>query len=456
MKRLSLYLFLIFFTLPTPSQANDIRDFQIEGMSVGDSLLDYYSIESQKEMSQAYDKKTKLTSIIISDSAFRTYNQIQVTHTGSLQKILAIEGLMHMPDNYEACLFRKRSVIVEVERMFYNKDQIEMYAQDEKKHLIDKSGKSKFQSTHLNFKTGGSFRFTCYDWSKELTDKKGWIDSLSVSINSEKTTLKKLVKKNSEPIPLLEDNKLKFQDEKYYALLIGNNDYKYWSKLDSPVNDVVEIGKILKNKYGYKVDVVKNANSNLLKNKLIELSKKVTKDDNLLIYYSGHGDRNLLMSPIRAYWIPTDAAQKFDANWINTQDVSAMISQISAKHILIMVDSCYAGFSIKGTPSFTGKWDKNKKNYDDFVMKKLLNRPTRLAITSGSLEPVADTYIKNHSVFAYKFINILKQNENYISSMDLYSELNNFIISASSQRPTFNALYDMGHLDGQFFFIVKN
>ena len=40
--------------------------------------------------------------------------------------------------------------------------------------------------------------------------------------------------------------------------------------------------------------------------------------------------------------------------------------------------------------------------------------------------------------------------------MDLYAELNNFIISASSQRPTFNALYDMGHLDGQFFFIVKN
>jgi hypothetical protein len=43
MKRLSLYLFLILFTLPTPSQANDIRDFQIEGMSIGDSLLDYFT-----------------------------------------------------------------------------------------------------------------------------------------------------------------------------------------------------------------------------------------------------------------------------------------------------------------------------------------------------------------------------------------------------------------------------
>ena len=31
-------LFLI-----TPSHADDIRDFQIEGISIGDSLLDYFS-----------------------------------------------------------------------------------------------------------------------------------------------------------------------------------------------------------------------------------------------------------------------------------------------------------------------------------------------------------------------------------------------------------------------------
>ena len=49
MKRLSLYLFLLFFTLQTPSQADDIRDFQIEGMSVGDSLLDYINKEDRKK-----------------------------------------------------------------------------------------------------------------------------------------------------------------------------------------------------------------------------------------------------------------------------------------------------------------------------------------------------------------------------------------------------------------------
>ena len=48
MKKLSTYLFLIFFSFQTLSLADDITDFQVEGMSVGDSLLDYFSKEEIK------------------------------------------------------------------------------------------------------------------------------------------------------------------------------------------------------------------------------------------------------------------------------------------------------------------------------------------------------------------------------------------------------------------------
>ena len=49
MKKLSTYLFLIFFSFSTPSFADDIRDFQIEGMSIGDSLLDYFTEKEIKK-----------------------------------------------------------------------------------------------------------------------------------------------------------------------------------------------------------------------------------------------------------------------------------------------------------------------------------------------------------------------------------------------------------------------
>ena len=45
MKKLSTYLFLVLFSFSAPSFADDISDFEIEGISIGDSLLDYMSEE---------------------------------------------------------------------------------------------------------------------------------------------------------------------------------------------------------------------------------------------------------------------------------------------------------------------------------------------------------------------------------------------------------------------------
>ena len=70
MKRLSLYLFLILFTLQIPSQADDIRDFQIEGMSIGDSLLDYYSEKDIKNNSPPYIYYDRITGKVNNDYIF--------------------------------------------------------------------------------------------------------------------------------------------------------------------------------------------------------------------------------------------------------------------------------------------------------------------------------------------------------------------------------------------------
>ena len=274
-----LEILILILTLQTPSYAAyDIRDLRIEGMSVGDKLSHYYSLEKQKEMKTVFDEKTNLVSIIISDPSFNTYDQVQVVFIKKNQKILSIEGLVHH-DKYEFCLSRKSLVINDILKLFPNKKKYEVINEKEKTHPVDKSGKSKFSTTYINLiDSNGSINVKCYDWSEELTKKKGWIAALSVAINSEKIkTLKKIVEVISDPLPtIFEDNKFKFPNEKYYALLIGNNDYEYWKKLEAPVNDVVEIGKILESKYGYVVDVVKNANSNTIITKLIELSKKVT------------------------------------------------------------------------------------------------------------------------------------------------------------------------------------
>ena len=52
MKRLLLILFLT-LSFQTLTKADDVSDFQIEGMSIGDSLLDFYS---ENEIKNSIDK----------------------------------------------------------------------------------------------------------------------------------------------------------------------------------------------------------------------------------------------------------------------------------------------------------------------------------------------------------------------------------------------------------------
>jgi len=75
MKRLSLYLFLILFSLQTPSQADDIRDFQIEGMSIGDSALDFFSKKMINEGKGFLYKSKKFYSVYFIATEIEFYDK---------------------------------------------------------------------------------------------------------------------------------------------------------------------------------------------------------------------------------------------------------------------------------------------------------------------------------------------------------------------------------------------
>ena len=161
-----LAILILILALQAPSYAaEDIRNFQIEGINIGNSLLDYYSLEKQKEMKTVFDEKTNLVSIIISDPSFKIYDQVQVIFIKKNQKILSMEGLHH--EQYEFCLQRKGFIIQEIIKLFPNINKYEVIDEKEKTHPVDKSGKSKFSTTYINLiDSNGSINVKCYDWSK--------------------------------------------------------------------------------------------------------------------------------------------------------------------------------------------------------------------------------------------------------------------------------------------------
>ena len=187
MKKLSTYLFLIFFSFQTSSWADDIRDFQIEGMSVGDSLLDYVSEHQIKTNKKDYTYKNDKFYAIDFDNIIssKIYDGIGISLKKNDKKYLihSIYGVIFYQNNIHDCYKKKDSIVEELNTLF--KD-VKIDDQGTYPSGADPSGKTKTTSIWYNFEfSEGTIGVLCQDWSKEFEKEKGWTDNLRVSIRSE-------------------------------------------------------------------------------------------------------------------------------------------------------------------------------------------------------------------------------------------------------------------------------
>ena len=184
MKRLLLILILT-LSFQSLAKADDIRDFEIEGMSIGDSLLDYYS---EKFINQKkgfpYPNKKYFTLKIRNDPNFKTYDDVQFTVLESDKKYV-IEGILGLKNykNIKECFDKQNEIAEEISGLFlktkYEKDAL-------KKHRADKTGNSKILNIFFEPDEGGGVKLACTDWSEKLEIEKNYTDDLSISIASEK------------------------------------------------------------------------------------------------------------------------------------------------------------------------------------------------------------------------------------------------------------------------------
>ena len=184
MKRLSLYLFLIFFTLQTSSWADDIMDFQIEGMSIGDSLLDYFSKKEIKDNTNIdYYTNDKYTSVeFIKDKRFKIYENVEFNYLTKDKNyiIVAIAGATLCHKNFSKCKNLQKEIESDVSETFKNLEKETINS----KHPADKSGKSTSSQIVFWFKNDDAIVIELTDWSKEITQKKRWTDNVSLVLYS--------------------------------------------------------------------------------------------------------------------------------------------------------------------------------------------------------------------------------------------------------------------------------
>lgn len=235
---------------------------------------------------------------------------------------------------------------------------------------------------------------------------------------------------------------------KYYALLIGNENYKdsRYQKLSEPVSDVKSMYDVIVNSYTFdknNVTVMTDPPKKEIFRVLNSYRANLGPDDNLFVFYAGHGcydDKSNM-----GYLIPSDAEFNMDADYISYLDIKKKFEVIAAKHILFIADACYAGSVFRGG-------DNPDDAIDEMTLGQL-NKKSRTAFTSSFLKPVPDK-----SDFLKHLISNLKNNSaHYFLSEDLYITTRNSLIKSTSKKDPvkWGALQDCGDEGGDFLFIRR-
>ena len=244
---------------------------------------------------------------------------------------------------------------------------------------------------------------------------------------------------------------------KFYALVIGNNDYANYVDLKTPITDAKAVAEVLNKRYNFDTRLILNASRYDILTAINELREELTEKDNLLIYYAGHGD--LDEGNDKGYWLPVDAEPNNSANWLSNTSISDQLNTMKAKHVMVVADSCYAG-----TLS-TASVARQNLNLSDEDIESWLDVMTdvraRTVLTSGGVRPVLDAGGGKHSVFAKAFIDALESNNRVLDGNSLFVSVLGDVKRGSEafahqQIPDYGAIKYAGHEAGEFFLFPQS
>ena len=179
MKKLFIII-IIFISFQSWTKADDIKDFEIEGISVGDSLLDFVNKSKiEKNKIFKYPNK-KYFDYLYLDKKDSIYDYFQFSIKDG-DKNYIIEDLtvgIYFKNNIKGCLKKMDEIFNDVSEIFSNLETSEKNRQ--RKHRADPSGKTIITETYFYFTSGALIAIQCHDYSKAMK----YNDGLNIEIAS--------------------------------------------------------------------------------------------------------------------------------------------------------------------------------------------------------------------------------------------------------------------------------
>ncbi|MEO8151651.1 MAG: caspase family protein [Rhizobacter sp.] len=242
----------------------------------------------------------------------------------------------------------------------------------------------------------------------------------------------------------------------YRALVIANQNYQHWERLDTPLRDAQDLKQLLERRYGFKVTLLADATRREMFTALNALRAQLGSDDNLLVFYAGHGD----IDPVtqRGYWVPVDGERHNRSNWMSVLDVTDQLNALPARQVLVVADSCYSGTMARTALAAADADLGAGRRWD--ALRAMGRLRARVALTSGGLEPVVDGGAGRNSLFTRSLIDVLSAVNEPIEGRRVHEELAaRFSLRAQrlklQQKPEYAPIRFAGHEAGDFLFVPQ-
>lgn len=232
-------------------------------------------------------------------------------------------------------------------------------------------------------------------------------------------------------------------NDRYYALLVGVDNYDDYgiSDLAKPIIDANKVQEVLTDKYGFApsdVFLLTDPDRSKFYSVVENIGKIIRPDDNLLIFYAGHGYWDETYDA--GYWLLSDAVPSNRSSWLSNNELKTLLNGLNTRHTLVIADACYSGSLIKS------------RDLDfNIALQSLYASKSRKAMTSGSLKTVPD-----ESVFLYYLIKRLEgNNEKFLRAEYLFNSLRDEVMINTENTPLYGDIPSLTQEGGDFLFKQK-
>ena len=232
----------------------------------------------------------------------------------------------------------------------------------------------------------------------------------------------------------------------YFALVIGNQEYKNLADVPSARDDADGIAEVLTERFGFQVELLLDASRYEIISALAALRRELEETDNLLIYYAGHG--HLDIESEEGYWLPVDAEPDNSVNWVSNSTMTGLIRAVRAKHVIVIADSTYSGRLTRNVDAdlMTGT------EQDAWIARMVLHR-SRTAMTSGSAKPVPHPIGGPNSVFARALLETFREMTRPSDGQTVFDAIKRPVVLNADRTPQYANLNKAGHDGGDFVFV---